>query len=186
MKVILALCLSLFSLTSLAVVNGHLYPFDNDVDKKRFEVLAEELRCPKCQNQNLSDSDAMIAGDLRRELYSQIKAGKQGPDIIEFMVKRYGEFVLYRPKLNDKTYVLWYGPMALGAFSFLIFIIFLLSHNTYSDDTLFKKSLRNFSNGNHYQFKKIKSQKIGLISREEIFMLDNQKLKDIDQEPFIN
>ena len=65
MKFFLAVCLSLFALTSQAVVDGHKYPFDNEIDKERFEVLAAELRCPKCQNQNLADSNAPVASDLR-------------------------------------------------------------------------------------------------------------------------
>ncbi len=151
LKIMCFLVIGFFSQVNLAIVDGHKYPFtegsplENQTRAELFKELAQELRCPKCQNQNLSDSDAMIAGDLRRELYSQIKAGKQGPDIIEFMVKRYGEFVLYRPKLNDKTYVLWYGPMALGAFSFLIFILVLRNRRKRalqeSDDQLSQQDL---------------------------------------------
>ena len=133
MKTILIfLCLSVVSSFSLAIVDGHEYVFDQGSESENltraqlFRQLAEELRCPKCQNQNLSDSNAMIAGDLRRELYSQVKAGKTGEDIVDFMVNRYGEFVLYRPAMNNKTVALWYGPvalllLALSAFTFVIF-----------------------------------------------------------------
>ncbi len=125
MKVILALCLSLFSLTSLAVVNGHLYPFDNDVDKKRFEVLAEELRCPKCQNQNLADSNAPIAADLRDKVYELMMEGQSDDEITNYLVARYGDFVRYNPAVQKNTYFLWFGP---GIMVFIaIFIIIRLS-----------------------------------------------------------
>lgn len=128
----IALCLSAISSFSLAIVDGHEYVFDqgseleNESRAQMFRQLAEELRCPKCQNQNLSDSNAMIAGDLRRELYSQVKAGNTAQDIVDFMVNRYGEFVLYRPALNEKTVALWYGPvtlllLALSVFGFVIY-----------------------------------------------------------------
>ncbi|GAA6134341.1 cytochrome c maturation protein CcmH [Oceaniserpentilla sp. 4NH20-0058] len=119
MKTILFIFSVFYSLTGLAIVDGHEYIFadgnsqENQQKANLFRSLSEELRCPKCQNQNLADSNAMIAGDLRRELYQQVKAGGDEQSIIEFMVNRYGEFVLYRPKVNTMTYVLWFGPVAL-------------------------------------------------------------------------
>ena len=116
------------SLVSHSIVDGHEYQFtagDEAQNASRadlFRQLAEELRCPKCQNQNLADSNAMIAGDLRRELYSQVKDGKNSEEIVDFMVNRYGEFVLYRPALNDKTIALWYGPFVLLGLAAIIFI----------------------------------------------------------------
>jgi len=119
----------LFSTFSLAIVDGHEYVFDgenkkeNEAKAELFNELAQELRCPKCQNQNLADSNAMIAGDLRRELYQQVKAGGDEQSIIDFMVDRYGEFVLYRPKVNAMTYVLWYGPIALLVIAVICLIV---------------------------------------------------------------
>lgn len=119
LKVILFFTAIFFSSTTLAIVDGHEYVFDDGSEQENqakadlFQSLAQELRCPKCQNQNLADSNAMIAGDLRRELYQQVKAGGDEQGIIDFMVDRYGEFVLYRPKVNAMTYVLWYGPLVL-------------------------------------------------------------------------
>lgn len=114
-------CVWLFSLQAQAIVNGHEYEFEEESKAEIFRVLANELRCPKCQNQNLADSNAMIADDLRRELYQQVKAGKGSEEIVDFMVNRYGEFVLYRPKVNAMTYVLWYGPAALCVIGALVF-----------------------------------------------------------------
>jgi len=116
-----------FSFQALAIVNGHEYPFKQGTDIENqnraqlFRKLAEELRCPKCQNQNLADSNAMIASDLRRELYQQVKDGKKGNEIVEFMVNRYGEFVLYKPKMNARTFALWYGPLFLLAIAGMVF-----------------------------------------------------------------
>lgn len=89
------------------------YVFKNPVTEKRFNSLNKELRCPKCQNQNLADSNSPIAADLRREVYEMLQQGKADMEIMNFMVDRYGEFVLYRPRVNSLTYVLWFGPAIL-------------------------------------------------------------------------
>jgi len=89
------------------------YEFTDEVTKTRFQALTKELRCPKCQNQNLADSNSSIAQDLRAELYELLMQGKADIEIVDFMVKRYGEFVLYRPRVSSLTYVLWYGPWVL-------------------------------------------------------------------------
>ena len=125
--------LTFSSLQVMAIVNGHEYPFkdgseiENMTRTQLFRELAEELRCPKCQNQNLADSNAMIASDLRRELYKQVKAGKDGDSIVDFMVNRYGEFVLYSPKMNYMTWVLWFGPVGLFLMAVLIFFVVVRS-----------------------------------------------------------
>lgn len=89
------------------------YVFNNEVTKKRYNELVKELRCPKCQNQNLADSNSPIAKDLRQEVYELLHSNKSDGEIVDFMVKRYGEFVLYRPRLSSVTYVLWLGPFVL-------------------------------------------------------------------------
>jgi cytochrome c-type biogenesis protein CcmH len=128
-----------FSLAAQAIVDGHEYQFNsddvlqNESRAELFKQLAEELRCPKCQNQNLSDSNAMIAGDLRRELYSQVQDGKNSEEIVDFMVNRYGEFVLYRPALNNKTLALWYGPFVLLALAILVFVSVVLARKVNSN-----------------------------------------------------
>ncbi len=127
LRSILLIVFCVFSFQTLAIVNGHEYPFNQGTDVENqsraqlFRKLAEELRCPKCQNQNLADSNAMIASDLRRELYQQVKDGKKGNEIVDFMVNRYGEFVLYKPKMNARTFALWYGPIFLLALAILVF-----------------------------------------------------------------
>ena len=99
------------------------YEFRDEVTKIRFQALTKELRCPKCQNQNLADSNSPIAKDLRKELYELLQQGKADMEIVDFMVNRYGEFVLYRPRVSQLTYVLWFGPAVLILLGFIVVII---------------------------------------------------------------
>ncbi|MEH6389846.1 MULTISPECIES: cytochrome c-type biogenesis protein [Pseudomonas] len=86
------------------------FEFDSEEQRQRFYELSGELRCPKCQNQNIADSDAPVATDLRRELYRLLDEGQSNEEIIGFMVARYGDFVRYKPALTAQTIVLWFGP----------------------------------------------------------------------------
>ncbi len=88
-------------------------PFRSDVEEIRFKALAEEIRCTVCQNQSLADSDAPLAQDLRQELFVMIQDGRTDQEIRNFMVERYGDFVLYRPPLASHTLLLWGGPILL-------------------------------------------------------------------------
>ncbi len=90
--------------------------FDDPAQQALFKELAAELRCLVCQNQNIADSNATLAQDLRREIHAMISRGDTKAQIIDFMVQRYGEFVLYRPRFTTKTLVLWIGPFVLFAF----------------------------------------------------------------------
>ena len=89
------------------------YQFDSLEQEERFRQLGFELRCPKCQNQAIGDSDAEISGDLRAEVYRLIKKGATDEEIKEFMVARYGRYVLYNPPLDQQTLILWFGPAGL-------------------------------------------------------------------------
>jgi cytochrome c-type biogenesis protein CcmH len=88
--------------------------FDNPEQLARYKTLTNELRCLVCQNQNIADSNADLAADLRREVHRMILEGKSDADVIDFMVTRYGDFVLYRPPLKAKTVLLWGAPLLLG------------------------------------------------------------------------
>ena len=101
------------------------YQFKSSVNQKRALILANELRCPQCQNQNLVDSNSPVAKDLRLEVYKMVDEGKSDNQIIEFMTSRYGEFVLYKPRLESKTYVLWGGPIILLLIGLVIGFIFV-------------------------------------------------------------
>lgn len=102
------------------------YEFDSEVDRQRYLSFIEEMRCPKCQNQNLSGSDSPIASDLRRELYLLIEDGRSDKEIIDFMVERYGEYILYRPRLSASTVLLWFGPVVLLVAGIVALILVIL------------------------------------------------------------
>ena len=87
--------------------------FDDPAQELRFAELTEELRCTVCQNQNLADSDAQLAQDLRREIYQMILAGRSNDEIKAFLVDRYGDFVLYRPPMQGNTLALWAVPLVV-------------------------------------------------------------------------
>ncbi|MCV6587881.1 MAG: cytochrome c-type biogenesis protein CcmH [Marinobacterium sp.] len=89
------------------------YEFRDEASRERFRQLTEELRCPKCQNQNLADSNSPIAKDLRTEVHRMLGENQSDDEIVDFMVARYGEFVLYKPRKNASTWILWYGPFVL-------------------------------------------------------------------------
>ena len=112
-----------FSLQSHAAIESH--NFDNDVQRQRYQSFIEEMRCPKCQNQNLAGSDSPISADLRRELYEMIKDGKADKEIVDFMVARYGEFILYRPRVTPVTYVLWAAPVVLLITGLVVVLLML-------------------------------------------------------------
>jgi cytochrome c-type biogenesis protein CcmH len=95
------------------------------VAEKRLQHLSEELRCLVCQNQNIADSNAELAQDLRREIRGMIQAGKSDKEIIDFMVVRYGDFVLYRPPVKGITLLLWGGPLALLLLGLFILVRYL-------------------------------------------------------------
>jgi cytochrome c-type biogenesis protein CcmH len=84
--------------------------FADTVEERRFQMLVSELRCVMCQNQSLADSNAQIAVDLRREVLALIRDGRSDAEIRQFLVERYGEFVLYRPRVGASTWLLWFGP----------------------------------------------------------------------------
>ena len=94
------------------------WQFKNADNHDRAVNLAKQLRCPQCQNQNLVESTSPIARDLRLEVYRMVDEGKSDDDIVSFMTSRFGDFVLYKPRLNLQTALLWFSPfiLLLGAF----------------------------------------------------------------------
>ncbi len=108
------------SLSSAALAVIETYEFADETLRERFADLADELRCPKCQNQNIADSNAPIAADLRKQLHAQLHEGRSDREIVEYMVNRYGEFVLYRPRVNNVTLVLWAAPAILLLLAVLV------------------------------------------------------------------
>lgn len=124
MKFLLTLLLAL--LIPLAAHANEAVPMaDDPVIEQRLISIAEELRCLVCQNESLAGSRADLAMDLRREVRSLIKSGKSDAEIKDYLVSRYGDFVLYRPPVKPLTWLLWFGPILLliGAIWMLISII---------------------------------------------------------------
>ena len=90
-----------------------VYPFEDVVQEERFLSLLNELRCPKCQGSNLSGSNAPIAIDLKREVYRLVKLGKTEKEVKNYLVNRYGNFIVYDPPFEADTYALWLAPLLL-------------------------------------------------------------------------
>ncbi len=102
----------MFSSAQAAVIDN--YKFEDTAQQDQFFRLNNELRCPQCQNQSIADSNAPIAQDLRREVHRMIVEEEADDDtIIQFMLDRYGDFVLYKPRISGKTAALWFGPVVL-------------------------------------------------------------------------
>ena len=98
------------------------YEFSDPALEARYHGLSQELRCPKCQNQNIADSNAPISQDLRRLVYEQLEAGASDEEILDDMVRRYGEFVRYRPSSDGVTLWLWLLPLMLLLVAFGVMI----------------------------------------------------------------
>ncbi len=119
--VVFSLCFAFYAHSAVDVIE-----FDSDKQREQYQKLSEELRCPKCPNQNLVGTDSSIAYDLRREVARLLKEGNTEAEIKTYMVNRYGDFVLYEPPINKKTYILWWSPLfmllvGLGIFGFVVF-----------------------------------------------------------------
>lgn len=109
----------LFMFTNVAAIDTPM-EFNDQATELRFKKLTEELRCLVCQNQSLADSHAELAQDLRNEVYKLVIAGDSDKEIIEYLVTRYGDFVLYRPPVKNTTYFLWFGPFLILLIAIII------------------------------------------------------------------
>jgi cytochrome c-type biogenesis protein CcmH len=104
-----SICLAVFSVPAAAQVDT--FQFDTPEQQERFRRLSNELRCPMCQNTNLTGSTGGVAEDLRREVHRMIMEGWTDAEIEQFMFERYGDFIFYRPRLRPETILLWFGPL---------------------------------------------------------------------------
>ena len=109
----LTILLVLGSGTLHATATLESFKFADEAAEQHFKDLIAELRCLVCQNQSLADSDAELAHDLRAEVYAMVQDGKTDAEIIEFLVARYGDFVLYKPPVKPSNYLIWFGPFLL-------------------------------------------------------------------------
>ena len=101
------------------------YPFNSVEKQQRFDRLTTQLRCLVCQNQNIAESNAPLAADLRKQIYQKIQQGQTEADIANYLVNRYGDYVLYRPPFNALTLGLWLGPFLLliGSIGYLFYYL---------------------------------------------------------------
>jgi cytochrome c-type biogenesis protein CcmH len=131
---------SILMLVFLICVKGHAavdpFEFENETQRERYQHFIEDMRCPKCQNQNLAGSDAPIANDLRHELQRLLKEGKSDSEITEHMVSRYGEFILYKPPFDKKTAALWLAPIGFLVIGIVVLINVVRSRAATTDDSL--------------------------------------------------
>lgn len=110
---------------SQALALVETYEFSSPELEARYQQLTEELRCPKCQNQNIADSNAPIAQDLRKQLHQQLEQGASDDEILDYMVARYGEFVRYRPRFGGASIVLWLAPVLLLLAAIVVLVVSL-------------------------------------------------------------
>ena len=110
------------------------YTFDTPEQEALFKKMTQELRCLVCQNQNLADSNAELAQDLRKKTHDMIMAGKSEAEIVEYMVARYGDFVLYRPPVKSSTLFLWIGPLLFLVIAIVVATRFVRSRQSASAD----------------------------------------------------
>ena len=108
---IIACLFSILSINAYAAID--VYDFDSVQQEAQYRGLIEELRCPKCQNQNLAGSDAPIAQDLKQKTYDMVKEGRSDGEIRDYMQERYGDFITYKPPIRPSTWVLWFFPPLL-------------------------------------------------------------------------
>ncbi len=117
------LVVGVFASSTMSFAAIETYQFSNAEDEIRYQKMIAELRCLVCQNQNLADSNAELAQDLRAKTFEMINAGASNNEIAEFMVARYGDFVLYRPPLKGQTLLLWIGPFGILLIALVVFFI---------------------------------------------------------------
>jgi len=118
-----ALAVLLVACSTLAFAQSTEVAKPDAATEERLKDLAAELRCLVCQNQTIADSNAPLAVDLRGQIRTQISQGRSDSEIRDYMVQRYGAFVLYRPPLNASTAILWVGPFVLLAFGAVVFVL---------------------------------------------------------------
>ena len=117
----LAIAVSIFLATQAAFAIDPL-PFKDRAEEVRFQNLTRELRCLVCQNQNLADSEAELAGELRKQVFDMMQSGKSDAEIKQYLVARYNDFVLYDPPVKPGTWLLWFAPGVLVLIGALVIV----------------------------------------------------------------
>lgn len=109
----------------VAAIQIEFHSFENSQQERLYLDLIAELRCVKCQNQNLAESNAELATDMREKTYEMVVEGKNREDVVNYMTARYGDFVLYKPPFKSKTLLLWVAPFIFLFFSFFLLLKFV-------------------------------------------------------------
>lgn len=112
-RLVISILFMIIMLISSAQAAIDVYEFDSPQQEAQYRALIEELRCPKCQNQNLAGSDAQIAQDLKQKTYEMVKQGRTDTEIRQYMFDRYGDFISYKPPIRPSTWILWFFPPIL-------------------------------------------------------------------------
>lgn len=123
MKKLLLIFVSCFFFSSASIAAIDVYEFDNEEQEQQFKELSATLRCPKCQNNTIADSNAELAQDLRKKVYEMTKDGKSSDEIVDYMIDRYGNFVTYKPPFTAATSVLWLSPLVVVLLGFAIIVM---------------------------------------------------------------
>ena len=166
LKILILGALSSVFVTALYADPGQFH-FENDLQEKRFQSLTLELRCPKCQNQSLADSDSEIAMDLKLRVYEMLSQGKSDDEIRNYLIDRYGDFISYRPPVKLATAALWFGPV------FIFVIALLLAYwKVASGSNTAKATKANRLNDNA-----LSSQRLAELRRQ----LDRSQLDSVDE-----
>lgn len=122
MKRVRFICFSLLFMLGIApALASSIYPLDSAQKEAQFNHLLKDLRCLVCQNQDLADSNADLAKDLRNQVYLLVKEGKSDSEISDYLTARYGDFILFKPPVKAVTYLLWFGPALFLLLGFVIF-----------------------------------------------------------------
>ncbi|WP_428479564.1 cytochrome c-type biogenesis protein [Photobacterium japonica] len=119
----------------VAMASIDVYEFDNVEQEKAFQELTATLRCPKCQNNNIADSNATLAQDMRQKTYELLQDGKSQQDVVDYMIARYGNFVTYDPPIMASTLILWFGPLLFIVIGFTVLVMRSRKRNERVTDT---------------------------------------------------
>jgi cytochrome c-type biogenesis protein CcmH len=150
-----------------------VFKFDDPKKEQQFNVLVQELRCPKCQNNNLADSNSDLSVDLKGIIYEKVIAGESNQQIIDYLKERYGDFISYRPPVNPSTWFIWFGPfivLAIGALS----IFYFLKTRTRAESSQLNQNSSQESIALLEQWNIEMTQQKDLVSEQ----LDHDELKD--------
>ena len=132
LRQIIVISLLIFSTLVSAAIDS--YEFKDPEIAKRFHTLTYELRCPKCQNQNLADSNSTLSMDLKQIVYEKLIAGESDEQILQFMKQRYGEFILFRPEMSKKNAFLWTGPIIFLTIFLVLFFNWYRKNRMINDE----------------------------------------------------